>query len=110
MDDHRAAKLATNHLIGLGHRRIALIGRPNEYQLIHWLIAGWHDGMEQAGLDTEGLLAEGDFTFAAGESAVEALLSSSNPPTAIIGGNDQITLASLAVAVRRGMKVPVEYR
>ena len=106
MDDHRAARLATDHLIGLGHRRIALIGGSDEYLLSARRIAGWREAMTTAGLETSGLFAEGDFSFESGERAAEALLSGAAVPTAIIASNDQMALACLGVANRRAVKIP----
>jgi LacI family transcriptional regulator len=64
--------------------------------------------MEREHLPTEGLLADGDFSFESGERATEALLSAKEPPTAIIASNDRMALAALAVANRRGLAVPAD--
>ncbi len=106
MDDEGSARLATRHLIDLGHRRIGFISGSDEYSLSRWRIDGWEAEMREAGLDTEGLLAEGDFSYASGEAAAQRLLGGSNPPTAIIASNDQMSLATLEVARTMKIKVP----
>ena len=63
MDDTRAARLATEHLAGLGHRRIALIAGSPEYKLSGWRVDGWREAMAAAGLEQAGLLAHGDFSL-----------------------------------------------
>lgn len=108
MDDDGAAALATRHLIGLGHSRIALISGPEEYHLSQWRVDGWRAAMAEAGLSTEGLLLPGDFSFASGEDAARDLLDSAHRPTAIIASNDQMTLGALEVARSRGIEVPRE--
>jgi LacI family transcriptional regulator len=108
MDDERAARIATEHLIGLGHRRIAFISGSAEYSLSQWRVDGWRSAMKTAGLTDAGLLAGGDFTFASGERAAGFLLGLPDPPTAIIASSDQMALAVLHVARARRLSVPAE--
>lgn len=108
MDDEHAAALATAHLANLGHRRIGFISGSPEYSLSAWRVAGWKDEMEQRGLAIGGLLAQGDFSYASGEAAARALLSSDLRPTAIIASNDRMALACLAVAREQGLDVPAD--
>lgn len=106
MDDEGSAARATRHLIDLGHRRIGFISGSVEYDLSHWRIDGWRAEMTAAGLPTDGLLAEGDFSYASGEAAARQLLGQANPPSAIIASNDQMSLATLEVARELGIDVP----
>jgi LacI family transcriptional regulator len=106
MDDTHAARLATEHLAGLGHRRIALIAGSPEYELSGWRVDGWREAMAAAGLDQSGLLAQGDFSFASGEQAARDLLERPDRPTAIIASNDQMALAVLETARALGLGVP----
>lgn len=108
MGDEGSARLATNHLIALGHRRIGFIAGSDEYSLSGWRVDGWRQAMETAGLDSDGLCIEGDFSYASGTVAANALLDSPQPPTAIIVSNDQMTLAALDTATARGLKVPAD--
>ena len=62
--------------------------------------------MAEAGLATDGLLAQGDFSYASGEAATRALLASPDRPTAIIASNDQMALATLETARAMGLAVP----
>ena len=106
MDDERAARLATEHLIELGHRRIGFISGSDEYSLSQWRVDGWRAAMKAAGLDTSALLAGGDFTYASGEAAARQLFATAEPPTAIIGSSDKMSLATLEVARDLGLNVP----
>ena len=106
MDDYRAAQLATEHLIGLGHRRIGFVGGSKEYALSAWRVDGWRATMRAAGYDSSELFAQGDFSFGSGYHAARKLLGLKRPVTAIIASNDQMTLASLEVARELGMGVP----
>lgn len=106
MGDERLAGLAVDHLIELGHTRIAMIAGPEEYSLAGWRIDGWRQAMANADLACDGLLQRGDFGFLSGLAAARALLESDNPPTAIIASSDQMALATLDVAQERGLRVP----
>lgn len=106
MDDEGSAARATRYLIDLGHRRIGFISGSVEYDLSHWRIDGWKAEMGAAGLPIDGLLAEGDFSYASGEAAARQLLGGANPPSAIIASNDQMSLATLEVARELGIDVP----
>lgn len=106
MDDKGSARRATEHLIALGHRHIGFIAGSEEYDLSNWRIDGWREAMSDAGLGNEGLCARGDFSYESGVKAANLLLDLNTPPTAIIASNDQMTLAALDTANRRGLKVP----
>lgn len=106
MDDAGAAQTATRHLAGLGHRRIGFIAGPAEYALSGWRTDGWRAAMEDLGLDTDGLLAEGDFGFASGDAAARVLLERPARATAIIASSDQMALATLERARGLGLAVP----
>jgi len=106
MDDERAARLAAEHLIGLGHRRIGFIKGSDEYALSEWRVEGWRKAMRAAKLGHANLLAGGDFSYASGENAARKLLAMKDPPTAIIASNDQMALACLEVARELGLGVP----
>ncbi|WP_353217573.1 LacI family DNA-binding transcriptional regulator [Sandarakinorhabdus sp.] len=106
MDDEGASRLATRHLIDLGHRRIGFIAGSVDYQLSGWRVDGWRAEMAAAGAATDGLLATGDFSYASGEAAADALLAQAQRPTAIIASNDQMALAVIAAAERHGLAIP----
>ncbi len=106
MDDEGAARLATRHLLDLGHRRIGFIAGPADYQLSGWRVDGWRTEMAAAGADTDGLLATGDFSYASGEQAARALLDRPNRPSAIIASNDQMALATIEIAHGLDLAIP----
>jgi len=106
MDDEGSARRATEHLIGLGHRRIGFIAGSQEYDLSNWRIDGWREAMVAAGLSHDDLCTRGDFSYDSGVIAANLLLDLATPPTAIIASNDQMTLAALDTANQRGLGVP----
>lgn len=106
MGDTHNARIATDHLIELGHERIGFIAGPENFSLSKRRIDGWRTAMEDAGFSVEGLCARGDFGFESGARAAESLLDRNAPPTALIASSDQMTLATLEVARKRGLDVP----
>jgi LacI family transcriptional regulator len=106
MDDERAARLATEHLVSLGHHRIGFIAGPAEYELAGWRVDGWKAAMAAAGLPAEGLMREGDFGQESGYREALALLDSPERPTAIIASSDQMAIGALAAVRERGLQVP----
>jgi LacI family transcriptional regulator len=106
MGDEGAARLATEHLVAHGHRRIGFIAGPSDYELSGWRVDGWRAAMADAGLPCDGLLDAGDFSFASGRAAAQRLLALPDRPTAIIASNDQMAMATLDVARTSGLAVP----
>jgi LacI family transcriptional regulator len=106
MGDENSARLATGHLIALGHRQIAFVAGSEEYSLSQRRLDGWRDAMAAAGLAADDLCARGDFSYASGVAAATALLARSPRPTAIIASNDQMALAVLDTATKTGLRVP----
>ena len=84
------------------------IAGSSEYALSGWRVDGWRAAMEEAKLDTKGLLQHGDFGFASGVVAARALLERPDRATAIIASSDQMALATLERARRLGLEVPGE--
>ena len=108
MDDEGSARQATGYLIECGHRRVGFISGSPEYNLSGWRVEGWRAAMAAAGHTTDGLLAQGDFSYTSGEAAARTLLDRSDRPTAIIASNDQMALATLEVARALGIAVPAD--
>jgi len=82
--------VATTHLIELGHRRIAYIGKTAPARDAIERIAGYRAALDTANLPIDPQLqCDGDFTEADGYAATRTLLKLPEPPTAIFAGNDR---------------------
>lgn len=106
MDDEGSARLATEHLINLGHERIGFVAGPDDYSLSQWRVDGWQATMSEYSLSTNDLLAQGDFSFESGKRAGRELLSNNPRPTGIIASNDQMTHGVLEAAREFDLDVP----
>jgi LacI family transcriptional regulator len=101
------AKAATEHLLGLGHRRIGLITGERGWVATEGRIDGYHTALAAAGvLPTAELVVEGDFLFESGYPAAVRLLDLAEPPTAILASNDNMAVGALQAARARGLRVP----
>lgn len=107
MDDHDAAAAAVQHLVALNHQRIAFISGSARYAASDARERGYVEAMAQAGL-TIGAhdIQHGDFSFASGAAAMEAILSQPDRPTAVIASNDEMAFAVLHIAAAFGLAVP----
>ena len=107
IDDFAAAREMTEHLLGLGHRRIGFIkGHPNQVAS-HERERGFVAALEAAGLDPAGApMEQGYFTFRSGLVAAERLLARDERPTAIFASNDDMAAAVVSVAHRHALDVP----
>jgi len=107
MDDFGAAKQMTEHLIALGHRRIAMIrGQPGVIATLE-RERGFRAAAKENGIAARDLLLEdGQYTFRSGLTAAERLIDLTDRPTAIFAGNDDMAAAAVSVAHRRGLDVP----
>lgn len=109
MNDEGSARMATRHLLDLGHRRIGFIAGPAEYSLSIRRREGWCAEMADAGLAVDDLLAVGDFSHASGVAAARQLLAAGGGrPTAIIASNDQMSMGAMEVARDAGLAIPEE--
>ncbi|MEO7295978.1 MAG: LacI family DNA-binding transcriptional regulator [Candidatus Limnocylindria bacterium] len=99
----RGARLATEHLISLGHRRIAHIGAPADQAASGQRRQGVRDALLAAGLN-EPLVAIGDGGVAGGALAAEALIGSEI--TAIVAYNDLTAIGALRALRRARIGVP----
>lgn len=107
LDNRAAARCLTEHLLALGHRRIALIKGPEDSPLTLERLAGYQEALTQAGIALDpGLLHEGDFTLAAGAAAAKALLTLPERPTALFCCSDEMAIGALQVLRRSGLRVP----
>src|SRR5581483_8744909 len=103
------ARAATDHLLSLGHRRIAAISGPSDWMASSERLNGYRAALAAAAVlpDPE-LVLESDFSIESGEAAAGALLDLPERPTAIFGFNDNVAIGALRAAEARGLRVPDE--
>jgi LacI family transcriptional regulator len=98
---------ATEHLLALGHRRIAAIAGPGDYLCSRARIDGYRSALERVGVRFDpALVRHGDFTHEGGFNRGAELLGLASPPTAIFAGSDQQAFGVYEAARQRGLRIP----
>lgn len=104
-DDKLALKLATEHLIGLGHRRIAMLGGGQPTSAGIGRRAGFLAALAEAGLEADPkLLIDCAISPEGGAEAVKTAMGHSTPPTAIACFTDLVALGALSGLCERGIR------
>jgi len=106
--DHAAGgELATAHLLGLGHERVACIVGPSDLRPSHQREAGWRRALAKAGIVPRAdEVVRGDFGPESGAAAMRRLLQSARRPTAVFVCNDMMAIGALHAAHEAGIGVP----
>ena len=104
-DQWNGARLAVNHLIGLGHREIAEISGPLEHFDAAMRHRAWEVFLGNNGLEPS-LTAAGDFTVRSGYVCGKQILAQKRPFTALFAGNDLMALGAMRALHEAGLRVP----
>lgn len=106
-DNFEGGRLATHHLLSLGHRRIAFIAGDTRHPDAKERLRGYRAALEAAGqVYAPQLVVPGQYTEDSGRMAVERLLDSREPFSAIFAANDQMAFGATLALHRRRMRVP----
>lgn len=113
LDQVEGARLATRHLLDLGHRDVVHLSGPLETYDARARVDGWRGELQRAGI-TEPRVLHGDFTARSGHALAAELFDGlvDKPaddgalPTAIFTGNDQMAIGVLSALAARGLSVP----
>ncbi len=108
VDNEAAAYTAVEHLIRLGHTRIAMITNgPLVYTASQDRLAGYRRALETYGLPYDPtLVAEGAFREESGQAAMERILGVLPRPTAVFAASDAIALGAMVTLRRHGLRIP----
>lgn len=105
VDITSGSKQAVRHLVALGHTRIGCLVGPNRYLSTRQLLAGYHQGMNDAGLRVEpDFVCETMFTIEGGRAGAVQLIEPG--VTAVIAGGDLMAIGAIAGLRSWGYSVP----
>lgn len=106
-DNVTGARDAVEHLISLGHTRIACITGPPDQTASEARFEGYRLAMCGAGLPMDrNIAAVGDFTQSGGYSAAHAIINSGQAPSAVFACNDVMALGAMRALREAGLAVP----
>jgi LacI family transcriptional regulator, repressor for deo operon, udp, cdd, tsx, nupC, and nupG len=111
IDDVAGARRAVNHLLTLGHRRIAMIagGRsgPTRFTAPEGRRTGYATALTEAGVGVDGAYdVDGDYTVDGGDQAMTRLLACPKPPTAVFAQSDEMAMGALRAIRKVGLRCP----
>lgn len=107
IDNYQGAKIATDHIISRGKKKIAHISGPLDWWESKQRFLGWQDALMREGIKpNENMVAEGNWSSKSGKKAFDQLLCSFPEMDAIFVANDQMALAVLHTACEKGINIP----
>lgn len=104
-DQAYATRLGVEHLIKLGHRRIAAIPPSADILNGYWRATTWRNVLLEYDLEP-GMMVEGDYSMGSGYTAAQKIIASGKPFTAIHIGSDNMALGALRALHEAGLRVP----
>ena len=104
LDQRSGARLAADHLVRQGRRRIGTVSGPLDMPASQGRLAGFREAVAGHGLDV--VCAEGDFTQGSGGAAVQRLLAEHPDLDGLFIASDLMALGALPVLHRHGRRVP----
>lgn len=106
-DNQKGAKLVVDHLVGLGHRRIAHITGPKGNVLTRERREGMQAARRQLGLPMrDEWILRGDFSVQSGWHSAQAILKMTDRPTAVFCASDMVAMGLIAGFTEAGISVP----
>jgi LacI family transcriptional regulator, repressor for deo operon, udp, cdd, tsx, nupC, and nupG len=107
IDNISSARKAVEHLIQIGHKKIAHITGPLNVILSRDRLKGFQQAMMNHDLTIDPVfIQEGNFTYNSGFNQMVKLLALENPPTAVFAANDEMAVGTVKAAIENGKKVP----
>lgn len=103
------ARAATEHLIALGHRRIAHLRGRTDLESAQEREQGYRSALESAGIPFDPtLVVDGSYRAADSTVGANAILDLADTPTAVFAANDLSAIEMMRVAAARGLRVPTD--
>lgn len=106
--NYNGAKLAVNHLLDIGCKKVAHIYGPQTIIPARERLKGFQDSVGNFEWYTEQLLTSGDFEIEGGMSATRELLKKNPDIDGIFAGNDLMAIGAIKVLLSMGIRVPEE--
>ncbi len=111
VDNLRGARMATEHLLGLGHVRLGFLGghqpEPFDFPIPRLRREGFTEALAARGLSVEvAWMADAELTPAGGAEAMTAIMHADERPTGIVAMADEMAIGAMQVAHDLGLRIP----
>jgi len=107
LDNRFGGRLATEHLVKQGYKRIGIITGPGSWWEAQERLAGWREVITEVEYsDIDSLIVEGDWNPPSGDVGLHTLLDRDPEIDAVFVSNDQMAVGALQAARRLGLNVP----
>ncbi len=109
VDNQHGGRLATSHLLELGHRRVAIIQGPPKYKSLYERYLGYRQAFLEADLEPDPSLIQPSISSGLplkGYREMQQLLQQRDPPTAVFAVSDRTALGALEALREHGLRVP----
>lgn len=108
IDNRLAAQKAVEHLVTLGHTKIAcILNAPPPYTSANERLLGYKDALNNAGIvPDENLIRHADFDPISGYVQMKSLLESGKPFTAVFIASDNVAVGALSAIQEAGLRIP----
>jgi DNA-binding LacI/PurR family transcriptional regulator len=106
-DNFTGGRLATEHMIHIGRRRIGFLGGPADEQEVQLRLRGYETALNAAGIAVEpGLIAYGDFCINSGATVMQRLLDQNSNLDAVTVNSDLMAISAMDAIRARGKRIP----
>jgi LacI family transcriptional regulator len=105
-DNELGGILAAQHLLNLGHRRVAHITGPHHHGNLSDRARGFVRTLQAAKCPVHPVVLHGDFNFAGGTGLTKRILEKHPEVTAIFAANDVMAFGAIRAALERGLRIP----
>ncbi len=105
-DGYAGIRQVVDHLVGLGHRRLACIAEPTTLTKSYHRVQGFIDGLKAHQIPVDpAMIVETNFRQRSGRQSALRLFDAAEPPTAIVACNDLLALGAMLAAQEKGLVV-----
>lgn len=105
-DSEGGAYLLTRLLLQAGHRRITLLGGPEDVPTASDRAAGFQRALKEAGCQADGQVISGEYSYLSGIAMARQALAGSPRPTALFAGNNLIATGAIRAVQAAGLSIP----
>jgi DNA-binding LacI/PurR family transcriptional regulator len=105
-DNEGGARMAVEHLLSIGRRRIATVTGPLDHPAARDRLNGWRDALLDADVNPDDLSEAGDFTLDSGERAMRTLLDRAPRLDAVFAASDPMAVGAIRALESTGRRIP----